>query len=277
MRTVRSTVDPLERKLWHQMWSLSRCVVTSVPATVNPNLDWSKSGMSRTKSTHTVIRQLELATAVHDLRNRMSIAQCEVHQLRRQLETFASDASVLQALTLVARSLEQTNALLEDLMDVTANEVRLPPTTCSPTDLVKLTRDVIAETASDHRVELATTMSSVTGAWHAQRVMVVLRILLDYAIGHSPNGGCVTTTIEASTDWAVIVITDNAPRMPTEDLPHLFEPFHGAHDLRSRAADLGLGLPVARLIVEQYGGVLDAQSSETKGNSFKIRLPRTCA
>src|SRR5581483_4848091 len=110
------------------------------------------------------------------------------------------------------------------------------------------------------------------GAWDARRLTIVLRALLDSALASSPIGECVMVEIQAANGWATIVVRDHGPCIPAEVLPHIFEPFSGGRD-SPNYGELGLGVPTARLIVEQYAGVLDVDSDEVAGNSFTVRLP----
>ena len=232
--------------------------------------------MSRTEDTYAAIRQLEVATAAHDLRNRMSIARCQVRQLRCQLQTSAFDPSIQNSLVLVERSLARTNKLLEDLLEVTAEKVRVPVTTRRTGDIISLARRMIAEDPRIGRhsqVALITTLRRLVGAWDVRRLAVVLQILLDNAIKYTPNGGCVTIEIEANDECATIVFRDHGPCIPPEELPHAFEPFVHGRSVTSLDAGLGLGLATARLIVEQYAGVLDVECNESEGNTFTVRLP----
>lgn len=229
--------------------------------------------MPQSEEKYAVIRQLEIATAAHDLRNRLSVARCQLLQLRCRTRT-SCDPNIRDSLTSVARALGRTNALLEAVLEMTADEVRLPPTAECATDIVCVARRVVAEercARPDAEVVVVTTLPCLTGAWDRQRVEVVLRVLLDNATAYSPRGASVTVEISARDDWATIVVRDLGPGIPADELRCLFEPFFRGRGAKGRGA--GLGLPMARLLVEQYAGVLDVESVEGEGSSFRVRLP----
>jgi two-component system NtrC family sensor kinase len=75
---------------------------------------------------------------------------------------------------------------------------------------------------------------------------------------------------EDQEQWLEIVITDNGPGMPYEVQEHIFEPFYST---RQHSDSTGLGLYIAKSIVESLGGTIEVQSIPKHGTSFTIRLP----
>lgn len=243
------------------------------------SLDRERVGdMLQSEDKYAVIRQLEIATAAHDLRNRLSIARCQLLQLRCRTRTSPNDATIRDSLASISRGLLRTNALLDAVLEMTADQVRLPATVEHATDLVSVARQVIVEELSAGRnsqVAVVTALPCLTGAWDAERLRVVLRVLLDNAIAYSPVGAGITVEITACDEWATIVVRDFGPGIPADEVQHVFEPFFRGRGAKSHGAGLGLGLPMARLLVEQYAGVLDVETVEGGGCSFRVRLPLT--
>ena len=99
----------------------------------------------------------------------------------------------------------------------------------------------------------------------AQIQQVVLAILVN-ALEAMPRGGLLR--VETSPD--AIRIVDNGPGIPPRVMPHIFEPFFSTKENEQRT---GLGLAVARSIVEQHGGKIDVESGEGEGSRFTVRLP----
>ena len=99
-------------------------------------------------------------------------------------------------------------------------------------------------------------------------------VLLDNAIKFSPNGGEISIRVCATADSLQIEIRDPGVGFPSEQLEYLFKPF-----TRIETADghlfggVGLGLPIAKQVVESHGGHIKAQSQERKGSTFTIVLP----
>jgi signal transduction histidine kinase len=74
---------------------------------------------------------------------------------------------------------------------------------------------------------------------------------------------------EDSGDGAVLKVSDNGLGIAAEDLPSIFRPF-----FTTKGAGTGLGLPLARSIIEQHGGHIEVESKRGRGTTFKITLPR---
>src|ERR1043166_877220 len=113
----------------------------------------------------------------------------------------------------------------------------------------------------------------MTGAWDEDRLSNALSRLLANAITYSPAGTQVVVTLGIDSADAVVRVTDYGIGVPGADLPHIFRAFYRARNAESVSAGLGLGLATARLMIEQYGGALEAKSIEGNGATFTIRLP----
>jgi signal transduction histidine kinase len=218
---------------------------------------------------------LEAATAAHDLRNRIGIAGCEVNLLRHRLGP--GQAPVSGYLAALERSLEAANIQLEGLLELTRPQVTLRVTAEPPTaDLVQLVAQLVAEQRCidpAHEFSFVSTVPQLIGAWDGCRLANALRRLLSNAVNYSPGGGHVVVTLERKADEAVVCVSDDGIGIPASDLRHACEPFYRARNAERVAAGLGLGLAIARLIVEQYGGALEAESAEGCGTTFTLRLP----
>jgi signal transduction histidine kinase len=220
--------------------------------------------------------ELEVATAAHDLRNRLGIAGCEVHQLRRRLS--ASGAGVAARLDRVERLLGQINALLEGLLEEACDKASVRVGTSPGTiDLVSLARRVLALEGCDAdsalRFTLATNVPQLRGAWDEARMTYLLQALVTNAVNYRGARSEIVVTVNQEDGEAVLRVADRGIGISRSDLPHIFEPFFRTRAAEARAHGLGLGLATARLIVEQYSGVLDADSTEGVGTTVTARLP----
>ena len=100
--------------------------------------------------------------------------------------------------------------------------------------------------------------------------------LLSNALKFTPEGGRIRLRASGAPDAAVIEVSDTGVGIPTEDLPHIFDKYYqvGAH---ARSKGAGLGLSIAREIVEAHGGRIDVESTPGRGTSFRISLPLRAA
>ncbi len=109
-----------------------------------------------------------------------------------------------------------------------------------------------------------------------QRMKQVLNNLVANAIKFSPPGGTVTVRVQGDNERFVrISVTDSGFGIPQEDRPHVFERFYQSnHSLQSKMGGYGLGLAIARLIVEQHGGTIHFESSrDGSGTTFYFTVP----
>ncbi len=107
-----------------------------------------------------------------------------------------------------------------------------------------------------------------------EKIMWVLNQLLDNAVKFTPTGGRVVLSLkEESTNLVMVSITDTGIGIPAHRLNEIFEPFHQLDASSTRkAGGTGLGLSLVRQIVEAHGSLLDVNSIEGKGTTFKFPL-----
>jgi signal transduction histidine kinase len=104
------------------------------------------------------------------------------------------------------------------------------------------------------------------------RIEQVLTNLVGNAVKYSPKGGPIEVALAAQDGRAVVTVTDQGLGIPPEDRLHLFEPFRRGTRVRG-IAGLGLGLAVARRIVEAHGGRIELDSAPRTGAAFRVSLP----
>ncbi len=101
------------------------------------------------------------------------------------------------------------------------------------------------------------------------RIKEVLGNLLANALRHTPAGGTVTIRGVVAGPWLEIRVVDTGPGIDPEVLPHVFERFVSTAGSRGS----GLGLPIARSLVEAHGGTLEIEATGSAGTTFRVRLP----
>ena len=106
------------------------------------------------------------------------------------------------------------------------------------------------------------------------RIAQVVGNLLENAITHTPGGGRVTMSAHTAANAVEVAVADTGPGIAPEDLPRLLDRFYRADPSRSRSTGgTGLGLTIARRLVEAHGGSIEAESVVGQGSRFIIRLP----
>ncbi len=109
---------------------------------------------------------------------------------------------------------------------------------------------------------------------YADDLIRVFLNLLANAVKYTPAGGIVTVDARRQHGNARVAISDTGPGIPTEHLPHLFEPFYRADPSRDRSErGTGLGLAIAHEIVGAHSGSMTVQSAVGEGTTFEVVLP----
>ena len=106
------------------------------------------------------------------------------------------------------------------------------------------------------------------------RIAQVLGNLLENAVRHTPSGGDVTVSARAEGPLATVRVADTGEGTPAEELPYVFERFYRSDPSRARATGgAGLGLTIAKRLVELHGGSIRAESGPGRGSRFIFELP----
>lgn len=225
-----------------------------------------------------------IAAAVHDLKNQLGVIRGTTQLMERRIrrESSVEPEQVLTGLALIQRSTTKMHKLVEEFFDLSRLQSALPVEfNRQSTDMVALARDCVGEYAqtTDHDLTLSTTVETLVGDWDAFRLERVVANLLTNAIKYSAPGSAIRVSIECdcsgSCDVAVLTVQDQGVGIPAQDLPRIFAPFYRGSNVVHQTTGTGIGLFGARAIVEQQGGTLGLQSTESMGTTVTVRLPLT--
>ena len=222
-------------------------------------------------------RDLFLATVSHEMRTPLSALSMRVDLL---LHTMRDMPPALQASLLAMRvHVRQEAAMVEDLIDAARTLTGTMSVARVAVSLGRIVRDAVSTVeASANEKRIVFSVTPDNHGDHLQvdadprRLQQVLWNLMLNAIKFTPPGGSVGLNIASDLDGVRIRVHDSGQGIAPEDLPHVF----GAFTLQSHAnaSGLGLGLYIARRIVELHGGTLTASSAgKDLGTSFTIYLP----
>ncbi len=106
------------------------------------------------------------------------------------------------------------------------------------------------------------------------RINQLITILIDNAIKHTPEGGSIKITLQKIKNKVEITVSDTGEGIAPENLNKIFERFYKVDKSRSRRdGNFGLGLSIAKCIVEEHNGTIDVSSTVGKGSTFKVIFP----
>jgi len=182
----------------------------------------------------------------------------------------------------IAPALEETyllERLVEDLRLLTLAETRQLPFERREVDLTDLARHVIdlfqAE-AEEKGIRLSRESgpAPVSVSLDPQRTEQVISNLVANALRYTPEGGNISITVRQDADGALLTVSDNGPGVAADDLPRLFDRFWRGEKSRSRAlGGAGLGLAIARQLVEAQQGSIRARNRNGSGLEITISFP----
>jgi signal transduction histidine kinase len=228
---------------------------------------------------HKTMYTFETAAAAHDLRNRLSVAQCETRLLRSRVASTneSHEPRLEDCLDEIDSSLTRTGALMEDLLEIAMDRVQADLTSHEEhVDLTECVSAVVAlhrQTSAAHQFVVRAAEARLVGAWNAVAIAHLISNLLSNAVKFSRTGSAILLTLDREESVAVLRVADHGIGIPAADLSHVFEPFYRACNSDQTTAGLGLGLASARMTVSHYGGTIFVDSQVGVGTVVSVRLP----
>lgn len=217
-----------------------------------------------------------VALIAHDLRTPLASVQGHVQLLRRRASRDSGrDPSEVQSLESIAQGALRMNAMIQELLDASLLESGVVPLSPVPVDITTLVALVVAQLSSTgerERVHVESTPAIIASA-DKQRIERVTANLLSNALKYSPPHEPVHIDVRRSAGEAVVTVADRGPGIPTEQLPMLFQRFVRVERAQPDPGGFGLGLYIARLIVEAHGGRIWAESRVGSGSTIGFAVP----
>ena len=249
----------------------------SVSVTISPLRDRSgtiigASAVARDISERRALERLQqdfLAMVSHELRNPLTSVKglAQLMQRRGVYNPRAVDGIIAQT--------NHLDRLVGDLLDVARLEAGRLELYREPLDLVALVAESVDQAraqAEDQILTLTAPATPVLGCYDRDRLHQVLQNLLGNAIKYAP-GGEVAVRVAVDHGETQISVSDQGPGISADDAPKLFDRFYRAAATADGAKGFGIGLYVARTLVEAHGGRIWVESRPGQGCEFTFTLP----
>jgi signal transduction histidine kinase len=213
----------------------------------------------------------------HELKTPVALIKGYAETLRRE-DAKWDPAVVQESLAVIVEEADRLNDLIEKMLDASRLQAGALKLNMGEVALDKLAAALVEKfkTQSDKhtlRVEFPPGFPEILG--DEERLRQVITNLLSNAIKYSPNGGRVRVRGSVHPDQVIISVSDEGPGIAALDLPHVFERFYrGASDLTKRVKGTGLGLFLAKAVVEAHRGRIWVDSEPGQGTTFSFSLPR---
>jgi signal transduction histidine kinase len=210
------------------------------------------------------------------------------HELRTPLTTIRSNAGFLlqhpdareqdreAALRDIADESERVSRLIQDLLTLARADggFRLER---AALDLRGLVEDVARQAEKLYTTrDIRSNLQTATVDGNADALKQLLWILLDNAARHTSDGGRIRIAMEQREGYASLMVADDGDGIPEDDIERVFDRFYQANAARSGGAS-GLGLSIARWIVEEHEGRISANNNDHGGATLRVELPMSVA
>jgi sigma-B regulation protein RsbU (phosphoserine phosphatase) len=215
-----------------------------------------------------------LRIVAHDIGNSLSAVKIHAMVLERTLPP--GDAEARKRTEAIRNLTQQMDRLRQDLLDVAAIEAGRLSFEPGETALAEVVDDVlgtVAGMAAEKSLAVESCVSAELPAVWAdrERLHQVLSNLVGNAVKFTPAQGRIRVSAARDGDDVRVAVEDTGPGIPAEHLENVFDRFWQARS--TRRAGAGLGLAIARGVVEAHGGRIEARSEVGRGTTFEFTLP----
>jgi PAS domain S-box-containing protein len=218
-------------------------------------------------------RDSVLGVVSHDLRNPLTAILLNVDAA---LASGTLPPAACEALEGVVRSAQAMDRMIQDLLDVArieARQLRIDPAPCAPADLVGEAVGMMAPIAEERGIRLAEAVEGCPPVRaDRDRVQQVFSNLVGNALKFTPPGGMVTVGAAPGDGTVRFWVRDTGPGIAADEVERLWDPFWQGEGA-ARRSGAGLGLPIARGIVEAHGGRAWVESTPGAGTTFHFTVP----
>lgn len=218
-----------------------------------------------------------LAIVSHDLRTPLTSITAAAELLQRSPEIAGKGPDVQARTKAILGGVARMAQLLDDLREITsidAGRLRLGPLgACPAAEVLREAHQIFESLAAEsgRRLLLELPPPDVATPCDRQRIFQVLSNLIGNALKFTPKGGDITLRAEVVGDEVVYSVRDTGPGIPPDQLPHVFERHWQAPATARRGS--GLGLYIAKGVVEAHRGRISVVSEPGKGSCFQFTLP----
>jgi PAS domain S-box-containing protein len=228
------------------------------------------------------IKSTFISVISHELKTPVALIKGYADTLLRE-DACWDQETMQESLTVILEESDRLNQLIDNLLDASRLQAG-----GLPLEMKQVALDALAERVASrfrtqteiHEIALRFPPDFPAIEGDAGRLEQVLNNLISNAIKYSPDGGRIEISGRALSDEVVVAVSDEGEGIPFEEQPRVFERFYrGARERRQRTPGAGLGLYLARAIVEAHNGRMWIESGPKKGTvvSFAIPRPRTSA
>jgi signal transduction histidine kinase len=209
------------------------------------------------------------ATVAHEIRNPLNSVSMGLQRLKGEFHPTEDEGEYARFIELMRGEVARLNSIVEEFLSL-ARPLELKPEEVRIDEVLRELAALAGSDAETAKVEIDIVAPADLPAARVDRnyfKQVLLNLVLN-AIQAMPDGGRLTLEAKAARGDLILEVTDNGAGIAKEVLPRIFEPY-----FTTKTRGSGLGLVIARRIVEAHGGSLTAESEAGRGSRFRIAIP----
>jgi heavy metal sensor kinase len=211
--------------------------------------------------------------AAHELRTPVSVILTQTQTALTRERDAASYKETVEACQRAAQRMRKLIRALLELARLDAGQESLKRLRFDFSSAVNECIALVKPIAEERGVKIFSELSPLEITGDSERLAQVVTNLLTNAIQYNKPGGEVRVKLESQNGMAVLAVSDTGAGIPRADLPHIFKRFYRGDKSRTGSGNTGLGLAIAKAIVEAHGGAIEVSSEEDTGTTFTVRLP----
>ncbi|MCS6884229.1 MAG: hybrid sensor histidine kinase/response regulator [Acidobacteriota bacterium] len=224
------------------------------------------------------------AMLVHDLKSPLAVvkASLEMFELSKEVAQVLEEQQMLQLIEVSRRSIEKIFRLIQDVLEVFKSDlqdVQLEKQLINPLPMLREVLEEFRLAGARMNITVVDEIDPVLPMIKAdcKQVERVLGNLLSNALKFTPTGGqiAIKAAVEENNNlvFLVIAISDTGVGIPASFLPFIFDPYRQVEGAGKKSSGVGLGLAIAKRIIEAHGGQITVESEPNVGSTFKVWLP----
>lgn len=243
-----------------------------VEAELKPLASGFNSMMKRIEESFERQRQF-LSDASHDLRTPTSVIKSHCDVILKKGRT---PEEYIETLQKIGKTSERMSRIINRILEAARLDSEIFSLSISDVDLLALVGDVrnsLATKAEEKSVKTTVCGDNLKLKGDSERLFEAFTGILDNAIIYNKEGGSVDIDVSLKNGEAVVTISDTGTGIPGEDIDKIFDRFYRVDKSRGIVEGAGLGLSIAKAIVEAHNGRIDIDSEVEKGTTLTVYLP----
>lgn len=214
------------------------------------------------------------ADASHELRTPIAVILAEAQTTLARERSAAEYRETIEVCLAAAQQMRRLTQSLLELARFDAGQEEIARAPVALDEVVRTCADLIQPLAEARGIRVIVELAPVTAVGDTDRLSQVFMNLLSNAVHYNREQGEIRISTGLENGTAVVRVADTGQGIPSEDVPRVFERFYRGDRARSRAERRqGLGLAIAKAVVDAHGGSIEVSSQPGVGSVFTVRLP----